>query len=123
MTRQQSTWFDQIPIRDSAGGDLTAFDQRPGNADFVMETLIASRNNKRRLVKWSWLGSLSGSIFAALILTFLPELLRSVPTGAVGDIRMIIFPTLLILMMIFRPQGLFGRKELTLDTLRGWVKR
>jgi hypothetical protein len=25
-----------------------------------METLIASRNNKRRLVKWSWLGSLSG---------------------------------------------------------------
>lgn len=69
------------------------------------------------------LGSLSGSIVAALILTFLPELLRSVPTGPVGDIRMIIFPILLILMMIFRPTGLFGRKELTLETIRGWVKR
>jgi hypothetical protein len=45
---------------DSADSRPTAFDQRPGNADFVMETLIASRNNKRRLVKWSWLGSLSG---------------------------------------------------------------
>ncbi len=52
--------FNQILRRDSTDSELTAFDQRPGNADFVMETLIASRNNKRRLVKWSWLGSLSG---------------------------------------------------------------
>ena len=56
------------------------------------------------------LGSLSGSILAALILTFLPEALRSVQTGSV-DLRMIIYPILLILMMILRPQGLFGRKE------------
>ncbi len=57
------------------------------------------------------LGSLSGSILAAAILTFLPELLRSVQTGSL-DIRMIIYPILLILMMILRPQGLFGRKEI-----------
>lgn len=68
------------------------------------------------------LGSLSGSIISALFLTFLPELLRSLPTGSI-DIRMIVFPILLILMMILRPQGLFGRKELTLETIRGWVKR
>lgn len=57
------------------------------------------------------LGSMSGSIFAAGILTALPEILRSLPTGGV-DVRMIVFPILLILLMIVRPQGLLGRKEL-----------
>ncbi len=56
------------------------------------------------------LGSMTGSIIASAILTALPELLRSLPTGDT-DIRMIVFPILLVSMMIFRPQGLFGRKE------------
>jgi len=67
------------------------------------------------------LGSLSGSVIAALILTFLPEALRSLPTGV--DIRMIIFPILLILMMILRPQGIMGRKELSLSALIERLKR
>ncbi len=62
------------------------------------------------------LGSLSGSVLAALILTFLPEALRSVQTGSV-DLRMIIYPILLIVMMIMRPQGLFGRSEISFDKL------
>lgn len=57
------------------------------------------------------LGSMSGSIIAAFILTILPEALRSLPTGLV-DLRMIIYPIILILMMILRPQGLLGRLEL-----------
>lgn len=57
------------------------------------------------------LGSMSGSVLAAGILTALPEILRSLPTGDI-DIRMIVFPILLILLMILRPQGLLGRKEL-----------
>ncbi len=57
------------------------------------------------------LGSISGSIIASIILTVLPELLRSLPTGGV-DVRMIVFPILLILMMIVRPEGLFGKKEI-----------
>ena len=57
------------------------------------------------------LGSLSGSVAAAAVLTFLPEVLRSVQTGSI-DLRMIIYPILLILMMILRPQGIFGRKEI-----------
>ncbi len=57
------------------------------------------------------LGSMSGSVLAAGILTALPEVLRSLPTGGI-DIRMIVFPILLILLMILRPQGLLGRKEL-----------
>jgi branched-chain amino acid transport system permease protein len=62
------------------------------------------------------LGSLSGTIVAALLLTLLPEALRSLPTGGV-DLRMIIYPILLIVMMIMRPQGLFGRKEINLGKL------
>ncbi len=57
------------------------------------------------------LGSMSGSVLAAGILTALPEILRSLPTGGI-DVRMIVFPILLILIMILRPQGLLGRKEL-----------
>ncbi len=57
------------------------------------------------------LGSISGSIIASVILTALPEMLRSLPTGGI-DLRMIVFPILLILMMIVRPQGLFGKKEI-----------
>lgn len=57
------------------------------------------------------LGSITGSIIASMIMTALPELLRSLPTGGV-DIRMIVFPILLILMMILRPEGLFGKKEI-----------
>jgi branched-chain amino acid transport system permease protein len=67
------------------------------------------------------LGSLSGSILAALILTFLPELLRSLPTGSI-DIRMIVYPILLILMMILRPSGLFGRREINISNLFLYLK-
>jgi branched-chain amino acid transport system permease protein len=63
------------------------------------------------------LGSLSGSVIAALLLTFLPEVLRSLPTAGV-DLQRIIFPILLILMMILRPQGLFGRNEFSWSSLK-----
>jgi branched-chain amino acid transport system permease protein len=77
------------------------------------------------------LGSLSGSVLAALILTFLPEALRSMPSSAqlgsvqiqIPDVRMIIFPILLILMMILRPEGIMGRRELNFKDLFGRLKR
>lgn len=55
------------------------------------------------------MGSLKGSIAAAIIMTILPELLRPVQeyTGGV-DLRMVIFSLCLILLMLMRPQGLFG---------------
>ncbi len=52
------------------------------------------------------LGSLTGSIFAAAVLTLLPELLRGI-----GEWRMIVYSLLLILMMILRPQGILGNKK------------
>ena len=51
------------------------------------------------------MGSLIGVIIAAVLLTILPELLRGV-----AEYRMIIYALLLIIMMLTRPQGLFGVK-------------
>lgn len=56
------------------------------------------------------LGSITGSIAAAILLTTLTELLRTF-----AELRMVIYSLLLILIMLFRPQGLFGTKEITLN--------
>jgi branched-chain amino acid transport system permease protein len=77
------------------------------------------------------MGSISGSTLAAIILTLLPELLRTVtawanqylpPQYALPDLRMIIYSLALILMMILRPQGLFGLHEIW-DLWRRRTKR
>ena len=60
------------------------------------------------------MGSITGSIIAAIILTILPEALRPVK-----EYRMVIYSGLLIFLMIARPQGLLGMRELSLSTFRG----
>src|SRR5262249_22134088 len=55
------------------------------------------------------MGSISGSVIAAIVLTLLPEVLRSVK-----ELRMVIYSLMLIVLMITRPQGLFGTHELDL---------
>ncbi len=55
------------------------------------------------------MGSLTGSILGATVLTALPELLRFASAE-----RLIIYSLLLIVLMIARPQGILGRRELTL---------
>jgi len=63
------------------------------------------------MVTLGGLGSISGAIAAAIVLTLLPEILRNV--GAeISDYRMIIYSALLVLMMLVRPQGLLGGREL-----------
>ncbi|MDR3348289.1 MAG: branched-chain amino acid ABC transporter permease [Acidaminococcales bacterium] len=54
------------------------------------------------------LGSLSGSIIGAIILVFVSAALSDFP-----EWRMIIYAVTLIALMIFRPQGLLGNKELS----------
>jgi branched-chain amino acid transport system permease protein len=53
------------------------------------------------------MGSVSGSVLAAVTLTVLPELLR-----AVEEYRMVLYGLMLVLMMILRPSGLFGTREI-----------
>ncbi|NMB14080.1 MAG: branched-chain amino acid ABC transporter permease [Gallicola sp.] len=52
------------------------------------------------------MGSFTGATISATVLTILPEMLRGF-----NDYRMIIYSLILIIMMIFRPSGLLGRKE------------
>jgi branched-chain amino acid transport system permease protein len=53
------------------------------------------------------MGSITGVVVAAAGLTILPEVFREF-----SDYRMIVYALALILMMILRPQGLFGIREL-----------
>lgn len=56
------------------------------------------------------MGSMLGSIVSATVLTVLPELLRSV-----ADYRMVAYSLALVIMMIFRPKGLFGSYDFSLS--------
>jgi branched-chain amino acid transport system permease protein len=60
------------------------------------------------------MGSISGSVIAAIVLTLLPEVLRPVK-----EYRMVIYSLMLIVLMITRPQGLMGTRELSLGRLFG----
>lgn len=57
------------------------------------------------------LGSITGAIMGAGILTILPEGLRVVQDVTGIDLRMIIYALTIILIMILRPQGIMGNKE------------
>lgn len=59
------------------------------------------------------MGSLSGSIVGAVLVTILPEALRPVQEITHVDLRMVIYSLSLIVMMIWRPEGLFGSREWT----------
>lgn len=52
------------------------------------------------------MGSFTGATLSAVVLTVLPEALRGF-----NDYRMILYSLILIIMMLFRPIGLLGRKE------------
>ncbi|SYZ72531.1 Inner-membrane translocator [Candidatus Zixiibacteriota bacterium] len=49
------------------------------------------------------MGSIGGVILASILLTILPEALR-----AIAQYRMVIYSLLLVIIMLSRPQGLFG---------------
>lgn len=54
------------------------------------------------------MGSVTGSVIAAFILTYLQEILRFLQ-----EYRLLMYPLILILVMLFRPQGLMGMKEIS----------
>lgn len=64
------------------------------------------------------MGSITGSILAAIIMTILPEFLR-----VVKDYRMVIYSLTLIILMLTRPQGIFGVEEFSLKMVRNLFVR
>ncbi len=69
----------------------------PDSFDFVFSVLILA------MVVLGGMGNIWGAVLGALVLGLLPELLRSF-----AAYRMLIFGVLMIVMMIFRPQGILG---------------
>ena len=71
------------------------------------------------MVVMGGLGSMTGSIAGALVVTFLSAALASFPNA-----RMIIYALALILLMFYRPQGLFGYVEITaMQPLRRFFRK
>ncbi|WP_342525643.1 branched-chain amino acid ABC transporter permease [Chryseomicrobium sp. FSL W7-1435] len=69
------------------------------------------------LVVLGGLGSLSGAVISAIFLTLVSTFLQNYP-----ETRMIIYSLVLIIVMLYRPQGLMGTKEIT-DYFRGWTSK
>ncbi|MDD5863097.1 MAG: branched-chain amino acid ABC transporter permease [Firmicutes bacterium] len=63
-------------------------------------------------------GSLTGSIIGAAFLSALPEVMREFSTY-----RMLAYSVVLILVMLFRPGGIFGRWEFSLTRTLGALPR
>jgi branched-chain amino acid transport system permease protein len=92
-------------------GQLFANPLNPQNLNFVksIEVIV--------MIVLGGIGSITGAVFGATILTILPEALRTFDQQFPG-LRMVIYALTLVLLMIFRPQGLFGRRELSWRQLR-----
>lgn len=58
------------------------------------------------------MGSITGSVISATVLTLLTELLRSF-----SSYRMLLYAIILIVVMLFKPSGLLGRYEISVSRL------
>ena len=64
------------------------------------------------LVVFGGMGSLSGTVIATGLIGYINMVLQPY-----AEMRMIMYALLLIIVMIFRPQGLMGSKELAINVL------
>ena len=65
------------------------------------------------------MGSMLGSVISAVVLTALPEILRSF-----SDYRMVAYSLALVLMMLFRPKGLMGTYDFSMgNTIENIINR
>lgn len=60
------------------------------------------------------LGNLKGSILGAAIMILVPEMLRfaGFPPSIIGELQQITYGLILIVLMFFRPEGLFGEYKI-----------
>lgn len=77
----------------------------PATFSFIMSINVVI------MVVLGGMGSMTGPILAATIVTILPEALRPLQELTGKDLRMVVYSLILILLMLVRPQGLLGRKE------------
>jgi len=95
---------------------MSAFIAGIGGALFVMARGFVEPNDAQFIrsidflifVVLGGMGSMTGAILSAYVLTYLQEFLRFL-----NEFRFIIYPIILILVMLFRPKGLLGTRELS----------
>ena len=63
------------------------------------------------------LGSLTGSFLGALLVTVLPEMFR-----ALSNYRMLLYGIAVVLIIVFKPSGLYGYKEFSIKRLIAGIK-
>jgi branched-chain amino acid transport system permease protein len=63
------------------------------------------------------LGSLTGSVIGAILVTVLPEVFRSM-----ANYRMLLYGIAVVLVIMFKPSGLYGYKEFSLKRTIAWFK-
>lgn len=100
------------------GGLLAAYNGTIGQDMFrVMQTY-----NVLMIVVMGGMGSISGSVIAAFVVTIGQEMLRVLDgpinlgfwkTSGIAGMRMVVFSALLLVVIVFFRNGLFGTKELT----------
>jgi branched-chain amino acid transport system permease protein len=76
----------------------------PASFTFLESAMILS------IVVLGGMGSIAGVIFGAVVLILLPEYLR-----AFSEYRMLLFGAIMVLMMVFRPQGLISNVRRTYE--------
>jgi branched-chain amino acid transport system permease protein len=92
-------------------GQLFANPLNPQNLNFVKSIEVVV------MIVLGGIGSITGAVVGATTLTILPEALRGFDQQFPG-LRMVMYALLLVLFMVFRPQGLLGRREFGWDWLR-----
>lgn len=99
-----------------AAGSLYAHNEQfiqPKTFNFILSINIVV------MIVLGGLGSITGTVITAVFFTAVPEFLRTANVGPIAEYykdeyRLVAFALLLTMTMLLRPQGLFGRGELTL---------
>ena len=110
-TRVKVTAFVMAAFFAGVAGALFAHEQqffKPDNFSFITSINIVV------MVVLGGMGSVSGTTIGALLLIIVPESLHSI-----DQYRLVIYALLLILLMLLRPQGIFGQDELD----RSWLRK
>ncbi|MDN5336422.1 MAG: branched-chain amino acid transport system permease protein, partial [Synergistales bacterium] len=80
--------------------------------DMIKSTELTS------VVVFGGLGSMSGTLIGTGIITLVTELFRPI-----SQYRMLIYGAVIVIIMIFRPEGIMGQKELGKTFFRNLTRR
>lgn len=115
VDRLKITAFVLASIVTAYAGVLYAF-----NTTYVDPTIFKWNTSAEWIIMvvFGGINSLTGAIFSGVFLGLLPELLRSA-----AELRIIIYSVIVLFIINFRPEGIFGHYELNFKTLRKDLKK